>query len=351
MKEKKDEKNIISSINPQTNNTKNGNFKFQIDTTEKNITFLVQNLKTFPVVSYQLKISLTDLEDIKDFGDIQFKSIKKFENIVRKCINNDRYDISLGKDKKCVYFKIKSELFENDEAVLEIPEEGINSNIKSEIESLKASISEQNKKIEEINTYFSDILIDKKQKKEEVAKKSFNGTSMLNEEEKKLISKWIDPNKIIRFNLLYNSSKDGISYSYFHDYCDNAFPIIVIIYDNSGRKFGGYSTQSFRQPTNSYYNCRAPGSFLFNLTNNKKYGLTDENSINAIYRYNSYGPCFGYNSSGTGYYDLYISQSCNSSSCYCYKYAYDTGSTNLLGQSGQTSFLVSSYEAYQVIFE
>lgn len=342
---------------PQINNTKNDNFKFQIDTTEKNITFLVQNLKTFPVVSYQLKISLTDLENMKDFGDIQFKSTKKFENIVRKCISNDRYDISLGKDKKCVYFKIKSELFDNDEVILEIPEEGINSNIKSEIESLKVSISEQteviNKKIKEINNYFSDILIDKKQKKEEVAKKSFYGTSILNEEEKILISKWIDPNKIIRFNLLYNSSKDSVSYSYFHDYCDNAFPLIVIINDNSGRKFGGYSTQSFRQPTNGNYYCRAPGSFLFSLTNKQKYDLTDENSVYAIYRYNSYGPCFGYHSSGTNYYDLYISQSCNSSSyyCYCYKNVYNTGSTNLLGQSGQTSFLVSSYEAYQVIFE
>ena len=294
---------------------------------------------------------------MKAFGDIQIKSTKKFDSIVRKCIKNDRYDISLGNEGNSVYFKIKSELFENDEAVLEIPEKGINSNIKSEIESLKVSISEQaeviNKKIEEINTYFSDILNDKKQKKEEVAKKSFYGTSILDEEEKILISKWIDPNKIIRFNLLFHSSKDSTSYSYFHDYCDNAFPIIVIIYDNSGRKFGGYSTQSFRQPTNGYYNCRAPGSFLFSLTNKQKYDLIDQNSINAIYRYNSYGPCFGYNSSGTNYYDLYISQSCTSSSyyCYCNKTVYNTGSTNLLGQSGQTSFLVSSYEAYQVIFE
>ena len=186
-----------------------------------------------------------------------------------------------------------------------------------------------------------------------MAKKSFYGGSILRDEDKVLISKWIDPNKIIKFNLLYDSNKEGTSYSYFHDYCDNTSPIVIVIKDNSGRIFGGYSTQSFRQPTNGYYNCWAPDSFLFNLREKQKYDLIDPVSVNAIYRYNSYGPCFGYHSSGTSYYDLYISQSCNSSSyyCYCYKNAYNTGSKNLLGESGQTSFLVSSYEAYQVIFK
>lgn len=88
-----------------------------------------------------------------------------------------------------------------------------------------------------------------------MAKKSFYGGSILRDEDKVLISKWIDPNKIIKFNLLYDSNKEGTSYSYFHDYCDNTSPIVIVIKDNSGRIFGGYSTQSFRQPTNGYYNC------------------------------------------------------------------------------------------------
>ena len=73
--------------------------------------------------------------------------------------------------------------------------------------------------------------------------------------------------------------------------------------------------------------------------------------MNAIYRNSSYGPCFGYHSSNTSYYDLFICSSCTSSSCYCQKNVYDTGSYNLLGSSGSSSFTVSVYEAYQVIFE
>ena len=39
--------------------------------------------------------------------------------------------------------------------------------------------------------------------KNEAAENSFKGTSFLNNDEKKLISKWIHPNKIIKFNLLF----------------------------------------------------------------------------------------------------------------------------------------------------
>ena len=182
--------------------------------------------------------------------------------------------------------------------------------------------------------------------KEEMAKKSFCGTSILNDEERILISKWIHPNEIIKFNLLY-TTKDNTSSSYFHDYCDDVSPILIVIYDASSRKFGGYSTRSFRQPS-SYNNCRAPGSFIFNLINKKKYDLIEQYNQNAIYRCSSYDPCFGYSSSG----DIYISGSCTSNdNCSCQKNVYDTGSNNLLGSSGSIKFTVNVYEAYQVIFE
>jgi hypothetical protein len=325
------------------------NFVFTIDIKEENIVFFFQNIKDFPVKTYQLELSLNDLGKMEAFEGIQFKDLQKFENLIRKCINSNRYDINLEGEGSYLTFKIISEIFDNDMAEFKIPEKGIDSNIKSEIENLKQSISEMTKQLE----YYKDLFYDNEKRKEEIAKASFANSSILNNEEKLLISKWIDPKKIIRFNLILNSSQEGFNYSYFHDYCDNTSPIVIVFKDNSSRKFGGYSTQSFRQPTNSIYYCRAPGSFLFNLTKKQKYDLIDQSSVNAVYRLNSYGPCFGYHSSGAQYYDLYISQTCNSSSyyCYCNKNVYNSGNVNLLGSSGSTSFLVSSYEAYQVIFE
>ena len=119
-----------------------------------------------------------------------------------------------------------------------------------------------------------------------------------------------------------------------------------MVLDTSGRRFGGYSTQNWCQsPIGASYS-RAPGSFIFNLSNKQKYDLVEFNT-NAVYRYNSYGPTFG------GGHNLCIANSCKSNtSSYCSKHAtYKTGDNNLLGNSGQTNFQVSNYEVYQVVFE
>ena len=333
-------------LTPQKYSKKN--VKFTIDSTDDKITFYAQNLECFPIKAYGLELSLADLGKMEEFENINFKSMNKFADFVRKIINLDRYDISLGNTEtngNYISLIIKSELFSNDYVEIKLPEKGYDFDLKSEIESMKISINDMKLNIENGKKYLYEI----EKSKEECAKNSFYGSSILNNDEKLLISKFIHPHKIIKFNLVY-TTKDSFSYQYFHDYCDDISPIVIVIYDNSGRKFGGYSTRSFRQPTNGYYNCRAPDSFLFNLTNKKKYDLIDNNSVNAIYRYNSYGPCFGYSSNGTNYYDLYICNGCNSSSCYCQKNVYNS-ENNLLGSSGQSSFTVNTFEAYQVIFE
>ena len=174
----------------------------------------------------------------------------------------------------------------------------------------------------------------------------------MNNDEKKMISKWIDPEKIIKFNLLFTTNVDGDSSSTFHQYCDGIFPTVTVILDTSGRRFGGFSTQSWGQSAAGGSYCRAFGSFIFNLSNKHKYDLLDTiNSCgkNSIYRNNSYGPTFGSS------HDLYLASGCKSNtSSYCYKTSsssYDTGNNNLLGNGGQTTFQVSHYEVYSVIFE
>ena len=98
---------------------------------------------------------------------------------------------------------------------------------------------------------------------------------------------------------------------------------------------------------------RAPGSFIFNLSNKKKFDLisqVDSYSHYAVYRNNSYGPTFG------GSHDLYLANSCRSNSNnYVNKNSsssYNTeNNNNLFGSSGTTNFQVSYYEVYQVVFE
>ena len=148
MKDKKKVKNNeIVLVSPQKY-TKN-NFKFSIDSKEKNITFLFQNFSDFPIKTYQLKLTITDLEKMEEFENFQFKNMDKFANLIRKCIKSDRYEINLNNEGDYLTFKIKSEIFDNDVIEFKIPQKGIDLNIKTEFEALKVSISEIDKKIEE----------------------------------------------------------------------------------------------------------------------------------------------------------------------------------------------------------
>ena len=58
---------------------------------------------------------------------------------------------------------------------------------------------------------------------------------------KKLISKWIHPSKILKFNILFNTAKDGDSASTFHCYSNGIFLTVTVICDTSGRRFGGFN--------------------------------------------------------------------------------------------------------------
>ena len=116
--------------------------------------------------------------------------------------------------------------------------------------------------------------------------------------------------------------------------------------DTSGRRFGGYSTQNWCTSTVGANYSRAPESFIFSLTNKQKYELIDQLNTSAVYRHDSYGPTFG------GGYDLYLANQCKSnSSSYCNKSSYNTGNTNVLGQNNSTSFQITKYEVYKVVFE
>ena len=86
--------------------------------------------------------------------------------------------------------------------------------------------------------------------------------------------------------MLFSSEKDEDSYSTFHYYYDGIFPTITIILDTEGRKFGGYTINNWLQPTEGEVYSRAVDSFIFNLSNKKKYKLIDNLDSNAIYKSN-----------------------------------------------------------------
>ena len=333
----------ISSASPTKNSIKlnfilkseNNSYDFSFINKGEELTMKFEDLQEFPVRIYELKIQFEKLKELDENFEM-FKRVDRFVKTIKTCIQNEKYSIILDKDDNAIIFEMKNELFDDGGAKLKIPEK--KQDLETQVEALTKTVSELRKEIQNLKI--------KEAEKEEAAVKSFEQTSILKDDEKKLISKWIHPNKIIRFNMLFNASKDGDSSSTFHYYCDGVFPTITVALDTKGIKFGGYSTTSWSQSTVGASYARAPGSFIFNLSNQKKYELSNNFHTNAVYRHNSYGPVFG------GGYDLCLASGGRSNTNnYCNKSTYNTGNNNIFGNNGQTNFQLSNYEVYQVIFE
>ena len=321
-----------------------GCYKFSIQYEEDNIIITVQNAQYFPIKTYELKTSLKEIQKMKYFDHFNYKNAEKFvNNVLKKSIDLDKFDIQYNQNDDSLLLEFTFEIFDNNYAEIKIPKKEVDCDSKSQIESFALIISDMEKKI---NKMEEDKKNADRKIKNDAAIKSFIGTSILKDEEKILISEWIDPKKIFKFNLLYSNSRDSDDSSTFHYYCDGVYPTVTVILDTSGRRFGGYSTHSWGQSSVGSNYARAVGSFIFSLSNKVKYDLSDPINYQAVYRHNSYGPWFG------GGPDIRIASGCRSnSSSTCNRSSYNTGSYNILGGSGSTSFQVSYYEVYHVISE
>jgi hypothetical protein len=104
----------------------------------------------------------------------------------------------------------------------------------------------------------------------------------------KLIT-WINSNKKITTKLLYRKSRDGDSYDIFHKLCDNQGATLVLIKSNEGFIIGGYTSLDWDNHSSWK---KDNDTFLFSLTNNKKYKKIKSNFDYSIYCGKNQGPWF-----------------------------------------------------------
>lgn len=95
-----------------------------------------------------------------------------------------------------------------------------------------------------------------------------------------------------KFNLVYRGSRDGFRASDFHSKCDNRPNTLTIIQTTKGFVFGGYTSLSWYQTGQSYYDSDA---FLFSLINKFKKPFLCKSlyGSHAICCNLLYGPTFG----------------------------------------------------------
>ena len=89
------------------------------------------------------------------------------------------------------------------------------------------------------------------------------------------------------YKLLYKGSRDGDSAATFHSKCDDAEKTLIIVEDNYGNRFGGFTTQDWG---GQYMQKKDEDAFLFSIDKNKVYDIIP--GQNAIGCYPNFGPVF-----------------------------------------------------------
>ena len=165
-------------------------------------------------------------------------------------------------------------------------EEEIN-NLMEELNSYRIKAQENGllkKQLEELQNQIQ--MIQERQEDEDV--KEVKGDIIHDMNELEMITKKINKeNKRIIINLLYKASADSDSAAVFHEKCDAANNTIVLVETKDGKRFGGYTTQSWRG------NCidkPDTDAFIFSFDKMKTYdNIPGDDAIGC---YPKFGPIF-----------------------------------------------------------
>ena len=323
----KDETNTLNNSQEFRISQNDMDIKINISYNEKLITFELQEENIFPKKQYLKEFSLDDLIKIDKIFRL-FDSLEEVLNFFQKLINNKNVSI-LKENEKEIKIKIYNSLFENYFFMtIPIKESDIKSemnNITQYIISLNNKINELEKIVNENKKEVNELKKEKKQienefaefkekkaieinklkqntsneindfkikinemqyiineydklKKISIEKENFllKNSSIVKFDDQKIIESWFDK-KPTKFNLLFDSKKDGDLISTIDNKCRNKIPKIVFIKTTNGYRFGSFTTIFWPKNDNSWG--RDEKSFLFSLDKKTKYKAKDEYSV------------------------------------------------------------------------
>jgi len=102
--------------------SENYTYDFTLMNKEEELTFKFEDLKSFPVKFYELKIEFEKLIQI-DENFFMFRNAENFVKKIKASVEKEKYSVEFDKDENAVIFEIKNEIFENDSAKIKIPEQ------------------------------------------------------------------------------------------------------------------------------------------------------------------------------------------------------------------------------------
>lgn len=301
---------------------------------DKTISFnIIQNI--IPIKEYEAQFTLEQLYIINKYF-INFENSNELLDNLIDSIKNKKSNLKF-KEKECLLQIINPITNKNFDLSINIKEKDMNSRIKD----LEEIISQQNnkilfleEKIKQFEPMFEEYINKKKEEKDNISK-MFKESQIIDKDEKKLLIEWL-PNKPKSINLIMNSKIDGDISKAFQDKCGGKKPTYAIIKTKKGYKFGGYTTEYWKEGK-----IKDNNAFVFSLNKKKKYNILNPDYATG-FSLNSWW-MFGYSYNAIVVYDNCTSKG----SSYVYNGTYDIKEQYELN-GGERNFTVESFEIYQV---
>ena len=190
---------------------------------------------------------------------------------------------------------------------------------------------------------FLENKLEKLESKKEVNLHGTTGKILKTEEEFKELFSFISGNNERQFRLLYSPTFDANTKEDFHKNCDNKGSTIVLVETSNGRRFGGFTSLSWKS-NDQWVN--DPCACIFSFDTHKKYKLLLPQY--SYYGGPGYGPHFGagdqlgfYNNGGsTGFLDTIHNANFSTKT-------YDIPSIEEITLTN--TYVMNKFEVYQVI--
>ena len=154
-------------------------------------------------------------------------------------------------------------------------------------------------------------------------------------------------NKQVKFELLWQGSRDGFTAAKFHANCNNKGPTVTVIKSNYDQIFGGFTSESWGfagSTAKQGVNKKDPTAFIYSLS--KEVKCAEQLNDNSIQDYPGCGPIFGFN----GFCDIGIDNNCDkrNNGCWANKtYKLPAGADDSY-LAGSQWFSVKEIEVYAV---
>ena len=247
-------------------------YKLNIFNSSNGLLINIFKENSFPKIEYEKDFTIKELSQKGKFFKV-FDDVPSIIIGLKETFESKKPKIK--EENEYIQLTIIPSLLALGESYLIIPKKKSNdkdiiNNLCDIVNTLKIKIST----LEERIKYLEDINPKIKRRKN---LNSLIGDIIKTEEQFNTICDWINSQKSIKFKLLYKGTTDGDTIDIFHSKCDNQNPTISIIESIDGQIFGGYTTKSWDK--NNKKEIPDPYSFLFNLTNSKKYPVSNNKGI------------------------------------------------------------------------